>query len=129
MKKNLKNNNTCQYLITILGLGLLAFAGNAAAENMTLGNMATQIMGSFKSLTQLITAGAYIAGVGFSVAAIMKFKQHKDNPTQIPVGTPIALLFIAAALLFMPSILSITGATLFGSSGGQTAGPTGTVIQ
>jgi intracellular multiplication protein IcmD len=38
----------------------------------------------------------------------MKFKQHKDNPTQTPIGTPIALVFIAAALLFLPSILGVT---------------------
>jgi intracellular multiplication protein IcmD len=57
----------------------------------------------------------------------MKFKQHKDNPTNIPIGTPIALVFIAAALLFLPSILEITGGTMF-TSGGETAGPTGTVF-
>jgi hypothetical protein len=28
-----------------------------------------------------------------------------DNPIQIPIGTPIALVFIAAALLFIPSVL------------------------
>ncbi|HST19776.1 MAG TPA: hypothetical protein VLR90_01555 [Blastocatellia bacterium] len=38
----------------------------------------------------------------------------RDSPTQIPIGTPIALLFISAALLFIPSVFSSTGATLFG---------------
>ncbi len=99
-----------------------------AATTMTLGTMASNIIGSFTSLTKLITAGSYLAGMGFSVAAIMKFKQHKDNPTQIPVGTPIALIFIAAALLFLPTILGITGATMFGSGGGTVGGPTGTVF-
>ena len=28
-----------------------------------------------------------------------------DNPIQVPIGTPIALVFIAAALLFIPSVL------------------------
>ena len=41
---------------------------------------------------------------------------------------PIGLTFIGAALLFLPTMLEITGATLFGSGGGSTAGPTGTVI-
>ncbi len=100
-----------------------AFAGG----NMTIGAMASSITASFTNLTKLITAGSYLAGLGFSIGAIMKFKQHKDNPTQIPIGTPIALVFIAAALLFLPSILGVTGATMFGSSGGKTAGPTGTV--
>ncbi|MDF1645819.1 MAG: type IV secretion protein IcmD, partial [Legionellaceae bacterium] len=76
---------------------------------------------------KLITAASYLAGLGFSIGAIMKFKQHKDNPTQIPIGTPIALVFIAAALLFLPSILGVAGATMFGSDGGEVAGPSGTV--
>jgi hypothetical protein len=38
--------------------------------------------------------------------AIIPFKQHKDGPTQIPTGTPISLEFIAAALLFLPTINS-----------------------
>lgn len=109
-------------------LSLLMLAGEVFASSMTLGGMASSITGSFESLTKLITAGSYLAGLGFSIGAIMKFKQHKDNPTQIPVGTPIALVFIAAALLFLPSILSITGATMFGGSGGSVAGPTGTVF-
>jgi len=28
-----------------------------------------------------------------------------DNPTQVPIGTPIQLVFIAAALQFLPSII------------------------
>ncbi|MDI1352282.1 MAG: type IV secretion protein IcmD [bacterium] len=106
---------------------MVLFSHDASAAQ-TIGGMATKITSTFGSLAKLITAGSYLAGLGFSVGAIMKFKQHKDNPTQIPIGTPIALVFIAAALLFLPSILGVTGATMFGSSGGSTAGPKGTVF-
>jgi intracellular multiplication protein IcmD len=117
------------WLSSIVCLSLMALVCQdaAAGNNMTVGAMASSIYSSFTNLTKLITAGSYLAGLGFSIGAIMKFKQHKDNPTQIPIGTPIALVFIAAALLFLPSILGVTGATMFGSSGGKTAGPTGTV--
>jgi intracellular multiplication protein IcmD len=116
------------WLSSIVCLSLIALVcQDAAAGNMTVGAMASSITSSFTNLTKLITAGSYLAGLGFSIGAIMKFKQHKDNPTQIPIGTPIALVFIAAALLFLPSILGVTGATMFGSSGGKTAGPTGTI--
>jgi hypothetical protein len=37
--------------------------------------------------------------------AIIHFKQHKDNPTQSPISKPISLVFIAAALLFLPTII------------------------
>ena len=121
----------CGYwLISVCCIGLLtlitqdALAGNT----LTIGGVASQITSSFTQIAKLITAGSYLAGLGFSVGAIMKFKQHKDNPTQIPIGTPIALVFIAAALLFLPSILSVTGSSMFGSTGGTTAGPKGTVF-
>ncbi len=105
--------------------GLLMLLSSAALADtaMTAGSVASQIIGSFTAIADLITAGAYLGGLAFSVGAIMKFKQHKDNPTQVPVGTPIALVLIAAALLFLPSMLSTTGMTIFG--GGSTAGPTG----
>lgn len=92
------------------------------AGQQTIGNLASNVTGSIGQLAQLATAGAYVAGFGFAIAAILKFKAHKDNPTQIPVGTPIALLLIAVALIFVPTIFGVTGATLFGS-----AGQTGTI--
>jgi len=111
-----------------LSLMLFLIAGGAwagAGSSVSLGDMASGITGSFTQIGYMITGGSYIAGVAFSIGAIMKFKQHKDNPTQIPIGTPIALLFIAIALLFLPSIFGVAGQTMFGSKG-QTAGPTGT---
>lgn len=111
--------------LACFGLTLISQQVLAADNSLTIGKMATTITGSFTSLTKLIMAGSYLAGLGFSIGAIMKFKQHKDNPTQIPIGTPIALVFISAALLFLPTILNITGNTMFGTSGGTTAGPTG----
>lgn len=116
------------WISSVVCLSLFALVcQDAVAGNLTVGAMASSITSSFTNLTKLITAGSYLAGLGFSIGAIMKFKQHKDNPTQIPIGTPIALVFIAAALLFLPSILGVTGATMFGASGGKTAGPSGTI--
>ena len=103
------------------------FAGEAMAAD-SIGTVASTIYSSFNQLSKLVTSGAYLGGLAFAVGAIMKFKQHKDNPTQIPVGTPIALLFISSALLFLPSILQITGNTLFGAQGGTIAGPSGIVF-
>ncbi|KTC99570.1 protein IcmD (DotP) [Legionella erythra] len=124
-----KRNSYMNYAVmaaVFLCLGIVTDA--AAAASQSIGGMASTIYGSFGQLAKLITAGSYLAGLGFSVGAIMKFKQHKDNPTQIPIGTPIALVFIAAALLFLPTILGVAGVTMFGGSGGTTAGPTGTVF-
>lgn len=93
----------------------LVYASDLHASVQTLGDLARMINKSFSAVAKLITGASYLAGLGFSIGAIMKFKQHKDNPTQIPIGTPIALLFIASALLFLPSILDVAGSTLFES--------------
>ncbi len=118
-----------KWLLMSIGsvLGLLLISLDAAAGT-DMGDMASSVTSTFTSIGSMITGGSYIAGLAFSIGAIMKFKQHKDNPTQIPIGTPIALIFIGAALLFLPSILSVTGNTMFGSTGGSTAGPGGTTI-
>jgi intracellular multiplication protein IcmD len=105
---------------------VLPAAQTSSTSGLTIGEVASSITDRFSNLSKLITAGSYLAGLAFSIGAVMKFKQHKDNPTQIPIGTPIALVFIAAALLFLPSILSVAGSTMFG--GGTTAGPSGTVF-
>ncbi len=104
----------------------LIFLSGAAFATQTLGGMASNVLTSFAAIGKLITAGSYIAGLAFSVGAIMKFKAHKDNPQQIQIGQPIGLILIAAALLFMPTLLETLGATMFGSA--TTAGPEGTVI-
>ncbi|WP_409365722.1 type IV secretion protein IcmD [Fluoribacter dumoffii] len=130
---NSKNINKPGFRLGLGVIGLFTFLTlvslHAAANTVvSLGEMASSITNSFASLAKLITAGAYLGGLGFSIGAIMKFKQHKDNPTQIPIGTPIALVFISAALLFLPSILGVTGTTMFGAGGGETAGPNGIIF-
>ena len=127
MDKALNKRRLSKRLMMWVGcVNLMAIAGTAMAST-SLGSMASSITSSFTSLAKLITAGSYLAGLGFAISAILKFKQHKDNPTQITVGTPIALVFIAAALLFLPSILGVTGQTMFGVSG-TVAGPTGIIF-
>lgn len=91
---------------------VLAQAGKGGA-----GDVAATITSNLTNIAKLITAASYVAGMAFAVGAIVKFKAHKDNPTQIPIGTPIALLFVGAALIFAPSVFKVSGATLFGSSG------------
>lgn len=81
-----------------------------------LGDIATDITDSFAGIATLMIAIAYIAGLGFVLAAIFKFKQHKDNPTQIPLGTPLAMLVIGVVLIFLPSIFGPAGKTIFGDS-------------
>lgn len=101
------NGGSCTLGLTVAAR-TLHFSGRQSAGVST-------DLGNISALAKLITAGSYVAGLGFALGAILKFKAHKDNPTQSSLSTPIALLFIAAALIFIPAIFQTSGATLFGS--------------
>lgn len=126
MAKKFLNKRFFRGLLTlssIMAVTSLALAADSSGAE-SLSNVATNITGNFGALAKMITAAAYVAGFGFAFAAILKFKAHKDNPQQIPVGTPIALLFVGAALIFLPTLFSVSGETVFGS-GAQVGGASG----
>jgi intracellular multiplication protein IcmD len=129
IQRSLSSLRRLSLWMSVCFYGNLALAddGGGSVASPTLGFVASTITGSFGQLARLITAGAYMAGIGFCMASMLKFKAHKDNPTQIPIGTPIALLFIGAALIFLPNIFHIAGNTIFGgtSGAGGTGGVTG----
>jgi intracellular multiplication protein IcmD len=91
--------------------------GTLAEALSGIGSMSMQVVTNLTGVAQLITAGAYVAGMGFMVAAVVKFKAHKDNPTQVTIGQPIVLTFVAAALIFIPTIYKVAGTTIAGNSG------------
>lgn len=93
-------------------LGTAAFAAVSG-----IGSVASQVTGNLSNVAKLITAGSYIGGLAFGVGAVVKFKAHKDNPTQIPISMAFVMLFVAAALLFIPTVFKVTGTTMFGASG------------
>jgi len=114
-------------IAVLVSAGLLITGPVYAQQVVSLAQIAQNIMGSFVGLGKLLIAIAYLAGVGFTIASIFKFKQHKDNPTQIPLGTPLALLTLGVVLVFLPGIFRPVGETIYGASysDSMAGGPSG----
>ena len=89
-----------------------------------IGDMANSINSTFSAISSLVGGAAYLFGLIFTVAGLFKFKQHRDNPTQVPVGTPFTLLGIGVLLIFLPNLITQSGSTVF-SSGQTTGGASG----
>ena len=103
-------------LITSIILPSMGYAQDASGSNTT-GGIDQLFMNVGKSLgavANFIISIATIAGLGFGVACVFKFKQHKDNPQQVPLGQPLGLLAISVMLLWLPFLLQSLGATLTG---------------
>lgn len=111
------------YFGTLLALFLVSnFVLAGGGSGASLGQVADNVTGTMGSVAKLITAASYVAGVGFALMGMLKFKAHKDNPTQVPLSQPIVLLAIAAGLVFLPSLISSGGQTVW--AGSQQSGDT-----
>lgn len=85
-----------------------------SGANYTIGDMALCFISIFCPFTQVVIGGAYVGGILMFTSAVFKFKQYKDNSTQIPIGTAFALFAISVLLVFLPGLYSQTGQTIFG---------------
>lgn len=96
-----------------LPLAAVAFSGQAMAQ-ASVGDMAMTVSKSVNGLQVLIQGVCYMGGIAMAGIALFKFKAHKDNPQQTPLSVPIVMLLVGAGLLYLPSVLSSAGETLWG---------------
>ena len=89
--KNLANKLLISSVILVPSIAL--------AERFTdLKSMSEGISVQVNSLKMLLLQVSLIAGVGFTLMGMVKFKAHKDNPTQVALSVPITLLLISYLL-------------------------------
>ena len=105
----------------LVGLGSLLLAGVVFADGSpgpgTIGDMAATATQSASAVAGLALAVCYVAGLSLVITAFFKMKAHKDTPTQVPLSTGIVWLVLGSGLLFLPTIISSVGKTIFGSPG------------
>lgn len=94
---------------------LLFWVGDAMAAAQSLSDIITNLQDNILTLGPLLTIISYIAGIAFAIAGIVKFKAHKDNPQQVALSVPIVYICVGAGLLFLPTVMSSAGTTVFGS--------------
>jgi intracellular multiplication protein IcmD len=104
-------------LLVLVAVGIAYAACQIKQNPETVGEVLCNIkLNTFQGVFRLIFVVGYVSGFGLLVAAIFKLKQVKDNPTQIPVSTPIVLFLCAALSIFMPSLIAPAGESIFGGS-------------
>ena len=116
---------TIKKSLSILAMVVMMIAttvGFAQNPEGSFGAMATTVTGQMSAFATLLVAIAYVAGIAFVIVALFKFKQHKDNPTQVPIGTPAMLLFIGVFLIYLPSLIQGGGSTAGLETPGSAAG-------
>lgn len=103
---------------------IIFFSKAILADNGSEPNIATvanNILGgsskaNASSIVILMMAASATFGSAFAMLAILKFKQHKDNPQQTHLGQPFALFLIAVIFIWLPYYLGQAGYTLTGTN-------------
>lgn len=96
--------------IFLFSLCVTSFAFAEGEKNI--GTIAQGISKTLSSVGQLMVAVAYLAGFGFLMFGILKFKQHKDNPQQVTLGVPVVMTIIGSVLLFVGAFIAPLGESL-----------------
>src|SRR5690242_18133905 len=114
MRSLFKRSLVVLLLLSGVFLSNMAFAapdagGGKTVEGKGIGLIAQKTSEEFAKFGKFLTALAYLSGFSFMVFGIFKFKQHKDNPTQIPLGTPVSMLVIGTVLVFIPYFIEPAG--------------------
>jgi intracellular multiplication protein IcmD len=95
-------------------LGFVQLASQNAAFKSTLQSQLSRIAATH-GLAFEPEVSVSVPGAAGQLGAIEK--SHKGDSTQTPIAMPIALLFIAAVLVFAPSTFKSVGGTMFGDLG------------
>lgn len=108
-----------KYLQVALWAGVLIFIGTHGAFATTgdLSDVSRNITTSASRLPGLIAALSYLLAVIFGISAIIKIREHVENPNQTPLREPLIRLLAAGALVALPIIYEAMRTTIGAGAG------------
>jgi len=92
-------------LILTLFLPSLAYAAGP-----TLGDVAGRLTGVASGVYLLLYKIFYVVGIAMLVGSLIRFKEHRDNPQQVPFSQPITLLLLGLGVIAIPVIAKLSEA-------------------
>ncbi len=90
-------------------------SGDAQAQ--TLGTMFTNIRTGINQIPWVLTVVAYLSGLFMGIWALFKFKDHVDNPREVPISQGVKRFFAAGMFLSGPYMYEVIFGTLHGANG------------
>jgi hypothetical protein len=95
-------NKCYAYAIWVVALSFVFITPAVAATEVD--EVLRNITTSSELLPGLLRAGCYLFGLLLGVTAIFKLKEHVDNPTQVPLRTPIIRALIGGTMFSLPIV-------------------------
>jgi len=98
----------------ILALPIVFFFQVPEACATDLGQVAGNALAIASSISDLIYELCYVVAIALFAGAIAQYKEHRNNPVQVPINQPITLVLLSIAIGGLPFIakMSISAAAL-----------------
>jgi intracellular multiplication protein IcmD len=72
------------------------------------GQFADNALGPVQGMGRILSDICLVGGIGMLLGAVLQYKAHRDNPSQVRLTTPIFLLVIGIAMVLLPFIGHLT---------------------
>lgn len=96
----------------MITLGIIAFAQKVYAD-VSLGEASENIIGVLSSFQELAFKACYILGSALLLGALIQYRQHRNNPTEVRLSQPVFLLILGLVVILIPFLVKISaGATI-----------------
>ncbi len=92
--------------------------GGGGAGGTTLGGIMDNVRNNASDISGMLAGFSYLAGLVFGFLAIMKTKEHVENPNQTPIWDPMKRTLAAGSFFALPTIISAVVATVGGENSG-----------
>lgn len=122
MRKFFKGLSEAPYKLMAMATVAAMSATDAYAQSASdsIGGVADNVSGSLNSMGNLVLGGAFLGGVGFCGAGLMKLKAAADTQgQQVKYSEGLWRLGVGAGLVALPTVAVVGKGTLFGNGTGQ----------
>ncbi len=93
---------------TILFFMLPAIVLAYSTGGTGLGGVAVNMMEPVTLVSDFVDTGCIVVGIGFLIASIVKYIEHRRSPLMVPISTVIFLLVAGIVLVLMPFLSVFT---------------------
>ena len=98
----------------VAGISVLALLALDPAMAQGLDRITAPIKNQMPGVSDVLSAVAYVSGIGFGIKGALKLKEHNESKGQTPLSAPITLFIVAGILLALPTMLSVATESVFG---------------
>lgn len=105
------------YKTFLFAAALVLIGSHDAFAQQKLGDVIRNTTASWGGVNDIFSTIAWLSGGFLGVAAIFKFKDHVDNPTQHPLSAGVKRMLAGGMFLSLPFTIKAVNGSLFGAAG------------